>query len=334
MTRAPRRGRGDRRAGRRRRRSRTRSSRWSGAGGSSTRVDNVFFAMTGANTNDTLQEIAEARRAEARRAPRRHLPRPEALRAREGRLRPPRRPRPRREVPRPSATTSTSCAPAPSSPTPTRRSSARSTRRSRRSAPTSRRSSSPRRRRARSSSIDEAELAGAERGRSRRRGGGGQGAQARRQVGPRAAEHDPAAGAGVARRTAATRERLFRASTERAEHGDANDTRALILRLAALRAHGRRSSSGTRRGPRTSSTTRWRRRPRRRSSCSPTWPRRPSRRRNGEAARMQALVDAKKGGFKLAPWDWQYYAEQVRKAEYALDDAAGQAVLRARSRAA
>ncbi len=35
---------------------------------------------------------------------------------------------------------------------------------------------------------------------------------------------------------------------------------------------------------------------------------------------MQTLIDAQNGGFTLAPWDWQYYAEQVRKAEYALDE--------------
>ena len=27
-----------------------------------------------------------------------------------------------------------------------------------------------------------------------------------------------------------------------------------------------------------------------------------------------------KGGFKLEPWDWNFYAEQVRKAKYDLDD--------------
>ena len=36
---------------------------------------------------------------------------------------------------------------------------------------------------------------------------------------------------------------------------------------------------------------------------------------------MQRLVDRQGGGFKLAPWDWQYYAEQVRQAEYDLDAA-------------
>src|ERR671933_2728297 len=35
---------------------------------------------------------------------------------------------------------------------------------------------------------------------------------------------------------------------------------------------------------------------------------------------MQALIDKQGGGFALQPWDWQYYAEQVRKAEYSLDE--------------
>jgi peptidyl-dipeptidase Dcp len=42
---------------------------------------------------------------------------------------------------------------------------------------------------------------------------------------------------------------------------------------------------------------------------------------HGEARRMQALIDADQGGFTLEPWDWQHYAERVRKAEYDLDEA-------------
>lgn len=39
-----------------------------------------------------------------------------------------------------------------------------------------------------------------------------------------------------------------------------------------------------------------------------------------EVEEMQAIIDAEGGGFELAPWDWWYYAEKVRKAEYDLDD--------------
>jgi len=39
-----------------------------------------------------------------------------------------------------------------------------------------------------------------------------------------------------------------------------------------------------------------------------------------EAADMQALIDQEHGGFQLEPWDWQLYAEKVRKARFAFDD--------------
>ena len=39
-----------------------------------------------------------------------------------------------------------------------------------------------------------------------------------------------------------------------------------------------------------------------------------------EIADMQAVIDEQKGGFKLAPWDWDFYAEQVRKARYDFDE--------------
>ena len=39
-----------------------------------------------------------------------------------------------------------------------------------------------------------------------------------------------------------------------------------------------------------------------------------------EVADMQKIVDAEKGGFRIAPWDYRYYAEKVRKARYDLDE--------------
>ena len=41
-----------------------------------------------------------------------------------------------------------------------------------------------------------------------------------------------------------------------------------------------------------------------------------------EAKDLQAQIDARGGGFALEPWDWRYYAEQVRKARFDLDDQA------------
>ena len=39
-----------------------------------------------------------------------------------------------------------------------------------------------------------------------------------------------------------------------------------------------------------------------------------------EAAELQKLLDADLPGEKLQPWDWWYYAEKLRKAQYALDE--------------
>ena len=39
-----------------------------------------------------------------------------------------------------------------------------------------------------------------------------------------------------------------------------------------------------------------------------------------EAAELQALIDREGGGFQLAPWDWEYYAEKLRKERYAYDE--------------
>ena len=38
-----------------------------------------------------------------------------------------------------------------------------------------------------------------------------------------------------------------------------------------------------------------------------------------EAARMQKLIDQEGGGFTLEAWDWDYYAERVRKADFDFD---------------
>ncbi len=39
-----------------------------------------------------------------------------------------------------------------------------------------------------------------------------------------------------------------------------------------------------------------------------------------EAADIQKVIDQQKGDFKVQPWDWNFYSEQVRKAKYDLDE--------------
>jgi peptidyl-dipeptidase Dcp len=118
----------------------------------------------------------------------------------------------------------------------------------------------------------------------------------------------------------AVRERLFRASTERAEHGDANDTRTIIQRLATLRARKAKLLGFTSYAAYALDDQMAKTPERAIKLLNELAPAAVAKAR-GEAAKMQALVDHQKGSrFALAPWDWQYYAEQVRKADFALDD--------------
>jgi peptidyl-dipeptidase Dcp len=117
----------------------------------------------------------------------------------------------------------------------------------------------------------------------------------------------------------AVRERLFIASTTRAEKGDANDTRDIVKRLAQLRGEkakllGFKDYSSYALSNQMSKT------PENATKLLTDLVPAATARARQEAATMQALIDKQGGGVKLAPWDWQYYAEQVRKAQYALDE--------------
>jgi peptidyl-dipeptidase Dcp len=117
----------------------------------------------------------------------------------------------------------------------------------------------------------------------------------------------------------ALRERLFRASTLRAEQNDSTDTRAVIRRLAELRAErakllGYPTYAAYKLADQMAKT------PAAATGLLAQLVPPATKRARGEAAKMQALIDQQGGGFKLQPWDWQYYAEQVRKAEYDLDE--------------
>jgi peptidyl-dipeptidase Dcp len=120
----------------------------------------------------------------------------------------------------------------------------------------------------------------------------------------------------------ATRERLFRASTTRTERGDANDTRALVQRLAELRAR-RAKLLGFPTYAAYALDDQMARTPEKAIALLTDMVPAAIAKARGEAAKMQALVGRQilqGAAFEIAPWDWQYYAEQVRKAEYALDD--------------
>ncbi|HJW09538.1 MAG TPA: peptidyl-dipeptidase Dcp [Holophagaceae bacterium] len=117
----------------------------------------------------------------------------------------------------------------------------------------------------------------------------------------------------------ATRKALFEASWNRTERGDANDTRELISRLAQLRAErakllGFPSYAAWKLSDQMAKT------PEAAIAFMQKLVPAATARAQAEAKDIQALIDAQKGGFKVEPWDWEHYAEQVRKARYDLDE--------------
>ena len=116
----------------------------------------------------------------------------------------------------------------------------------------------------------------------------------------------------------ATREKLFAASWNRTEHGDANDTRDTIAKIAALRAK-RTALLGFPNHAAWSLENQMAKTPAavEQFLARLVPPAVANARR--EAGDIQALIDQQKGGFTLAPYDWDFYAEQVRKAKYDLN---------------
>ena len=117
----------------------------------------------------------------------------------------------------------------------------------------------------------------------------------------------------------AVRQRLFEASTGRAERGDSNDTRKIITRLAELRAERARLLGFPTLAAYVLDDQMAHTPDAAIKLMTDLAPAAVAKARS-EAAAMQRLIDAQHGGFTLAPWDWQYYAERVRKAQYDLDE--------------
>ena len=116
-----------------------------------------------------------------------------------------------------------------------------------------------------------------------------------------------------------TRHQLFEASWTRAEKGDKNDTRATVKRLAEIRAEKAHLLGF-------SDYAAWNLQDQMaktpeavRSFLEKLVPASTAKARK-EAVNLQAVIDKNKGGFELQPWDWNYYAEKVRKAKYDLDE--------------
>jgi peptidyl-dipeptidase Dcp len=119
----------------------------------------------------------------------------------------------------------------------------------------------------------------------------------------------------------AAREALFEKSWNRAERGDANDTRDDIAHLAQLRARraqllGYPNHAAWKLGDQMAKT------PEAALKFMDALVPGATAKAASEGKDIQDVIDAQKGGFALQPWDWDFYSEQVRKAKYDLDEAA------------
>ncbi len=117
-----------------------------------------------------------------------------------------------------------------------------------------------------------------------------------------------------------TRQAIFENSLNRAERNDANDTRSTIVRLAQIRAQKAKLLGfptyaawvlEDQMAKTPEAALRFM------DALVPGATSRAAR----EAADIQALIDSQNSGFNLQPWDWSFYAEQVRKAKYDLNEA-------------
>jgi peptidyl-dipeptidase Dcp len=117
----------------------------------------------------------------------------------------------------------------------------------------------------------------------------------------------------------AVREKLFNNSWTRAEKGDANDTRAVIARLAVIRAQKAKLLGY----PNYAAYVLYDQ-----MANTPEMVEKflgqlvgPTRVKAADEARLiQAAIDKDGKHFDLKPWDWQRYADQVQKERYDLDE--------------
>jgi peptidyl-dipeptidase Dcp len=118
----------------------------------------------------------------------------------------------------------------------------------------------------------------------------------------------------------ATRDAIFQNSWSRTERGDGSDTRAIVARLAQLRAQramllGYPNHAAWKLEDQMAKT------PQAAVEFMDTLAPIAAAAASAERAAIQAVIDAQHGGFVLQPWDWDFYGEQARKAKYDFDDA-------------
>lgn len=116
-----------------------------------------------------------------------------------------------------------------------------------------------------------------------------------------------------------SREKVYKASWMRAEKSDSGDTREILEKLARLRLQkaklmGKKSFAEWRLQDQMAKL------PANAMDVLAKIAAPAVAKARTEAKEIQDLIDAQKGGFKLEPWDWNFYSEQVRKAKYDLDE--------------
>lgn len=117
----------------------------------------------------------------------------------------------------------------------------------------------------------------------------------------------------------ATREKLFKASWYRAEKGNADDTRTILEREAKLRMQkgqvlGKKSFAEWKLQDQMAKT------PENAMNLLAQLAKPAVETAKRESNEIQSLIDKQKGGFTVEPWDWNFYAEQVRKEKFDLDE--------------
>jgi len=115
------------------------------------------------------------------------------------------------------------------------------------------------------------------------------------------------------------REQIMRASLSRNNKGGEFDTQAVVIQIAKLRAErakllGYENHAAYQLEDQTARTV-----PTVNKLLADLAPPAVSNARR-EATDMQAIVDKENGGFQIASWDWDFYAEKVRKDRYAFDE--------------
>ena len=117
------------------------------------------------------------------------------------------------------------------------------------------------------------------------------------------------------------RRQIFTAYTTRGDHGDDLDTKALVARIAALRAERARLLGFDTCADFVLDDNMAKTPARVYDLLNRLWvPAKAVAAR--EAADLQAAIKADGMDFQLEPWDWFYYTEKVRKARFDLDEAA------------